>query len=72
MTDHTQAIASLRRRLGACLSWAEAHEKDALRIQAEADTARTQAAESRVEADALKLSIVELGGDPTPSELSKL
>ena len=68
--DHTLAIASLRRRLGACLSWADAHDKDALRAQEEANAARVRAREGRDEAAAIKLSIIELGGDPIPAELS--
>lgn len=67
--DHEYAVLSLRRRLGACLSWAEAHEKDAARLTADAAKATASAVDARAEAEALKISIAALGGEPVPTDL---
>jgi hypothetical protein len=69
MSTHEYAIASLQRRLGMCLSRAKAHENDSHNLHAEAARALEAASSIHDEMEGLKLSIIALGGDPSPSEL---
>lgn len=68
---HHFSILSLRRRLGATLAWAGAHDEDAAKYREDAELAAQSACKARNEAEGLKETILFLGGEPTPTELDR-
>ncbi len=69
--EHEAAIKSLRNRLGALISWAQAHEEEAVTLRGRANEVSADCAKCLADAEGIKRAIILLGGEPTPAELDK-
>jgi len=70
--DHTVAITKLRQRLGSLCAWIGTRHDAIRRLDEERAAMVKEIIELESESEAIKVSIVTLGGEPRPTKLQNV